>query len=86
MKASIWCYVEFNKTFTRYESLLKDIHLKLQYNNDTYNYHLAVKNSLHVLYATKYQVGDHSFSTFPKFPEKLAFLTPDTHKYVLIRG
>ena len=30
---------------------------------------------------------DHSFSTFPKFPEKLTFLTPwHVHVYLLIRA
>ena len=30
--------------------------------------------------------GDHSFSTFSKFSEKLTFLTPDTHIYMHVSG
>ena len=31
-------------------------------------------------------LGDHSFSKYAKFSEKLTFLTPDTHIYVCISG
>ena len=31
-------------------------------------------------------VGDHSFSTYAKFSEKLTFLSPDSHTYVCGSG